>query len=156
MLPSCCILLTDFRTVYVLALGPFLPDGHKRPNMAKYGHLAIGPYVTNMGKWGIPEKKSALYHHNHPQALIWAVAFKMLLGLEGCLRPTLNLRLLVPYCVFKHVRDIYKAIWAFSYLLILLILSFTILNAFGIFARSPKNRSEMWDVSCDMYLPDVL
>ena len=35
------------------------PDGHKWPNMAKmaiYGHLAIEPYVTNMGKWGIPEK----------------------------------------------------------------------------------------------------
>ena len=21
-----------------------------------YGHMAIGPYTTNMGKWGIPEK----------------------------------------------------------------------------------------------------
>ena len=28
----------------------------KMPFMAIYGHLAIGPYVTNMGKWGIPEK----------------------------------------------------------------------------------------------------
>ena len=25
MLPSCCILLTDFKTVFVFALGPFLP-----------------------------------------------------------------------------------------------------------------------------------
>ena len=24
--------------------------------MAIYGHLAIGPWVTNSGKWGIPEK----------------------------------------------------------------------------------------------------
>ena len=35
------------------------PDGHQWPNMAKmaiYGHLAIGPWVTNSGKWGIPEK----------------------------------------------------------------------------------------------------
>ena len=23
--------------------------------MAIYGHLAIGPYATNMGKWVIPE-----------------------------------------------------------------------------------------------------
>ena len=27
-----------------------------RAKMAIYGHLAIGPYATNMGKWGIPEK----------------------------------------------------------------------------------------------------
>ena len=27
--------------------------------MAIYGHLAIGPYGTNMGKWGIPEKSHA-------------------------------------------------------------------------------------------------
>ena len=24
--------------------------------MAIYGHLAIGPYATNLVKWGIPEK----------------------------------------------------------------------------------------------------
>jgi hypothetical protein len=24
--------------------------------MAIYGHLAIGPWATNSGKWGIPEK----------------------------------------------------------------------------------------------------
>ena len=35
------------------------PFGHKLPNMAKmaiYGHMAIGPCATNMGKQGIPEK----------------------------------------------------------------------------------------------------
>ena len=35
------------------------PYGHKWPNMAKmaiYGHMAIGLYAKNMGKWGIPEK----------------------------------------------------------------------------------------------------
>ena len=35
------------------------PHGHKWPNMAKmaiYGHMAIGLYAKNMGKWGIPEK----------------------------------------------------------------------------------------------------
>ena len=26
--------------------------------MAIYGHMAIGPRATNMGKWGIPEKNS--------------------------------------------------------------------------------------------------
>ena len=26
------------------------------PYLAIYGHLAIGPYATNMRKWGIPEK----------------------------------------------------------------------------------------------------
>ena len=25
-------------------------------HMAIYGHMAIGPYATNMGKWGIPGK----------------------------------------------------------------------------------------------------
>ena len=70
MLPSCCILLTDFITVFVFALGPFLPmlviffdfNGNfngKMANMAKmaiYGHLAIGPCATNSWKWSIPEK----------------------------------------------------------------------------------------------------
>ena len=63
MLPSCCILLTVFKTVLVFALGPFLPMlvifFGKMANMAKmaiYGHLAIGPCATNSGKWGIPEK----------------------------------------------------------------------------------------------------
>ena len=35
------------------------PYGHKWPNMAKmaiYGHMAIEPCATNMGKQGIPEK----------------------------------------------------------------------------------------------------
>ena len=26
--------------------------------MAIYGHMAIGPYATNMGKWGIPGKSN--------------------------------------------------------------------------------------------------
>ena len=26
--------------------------------MAIYGHMAIGPRATNMGKWGIPEKNA--------------------------------------------------------------------------------------------------
>ena len=28
----------------------------KWPFMAIYGHMAIGPYAINMGKWGIPGK----------------------------------------------------------------------------------------------------
>ena len=70
MVPNCAHLLTDFRTVFVFFLGPFLPmfviffdfNGNfngKMANMAKmaiYGHLAIGPCATNSGKWGIPEK----------------------------------------------------------------------------------------------------
>ena len=28
----------------------------KLPYLAIYGHLAIGPWATNSGKWGIPEK----------------------------------------------------------------------------------------------------
>ena len=79
MVPNYAHWLTDFRTVFVFALGPFLPmfviffdfngnwengknsDGHKWPNMAKiaiYGHLAIGPCATNSGKWGIREKNN--------------------------------------------------------------------------------------------------
>ena len=67
MLPNCSHLLTDFRTVFVFALGPFLPmkviffdfNGNFNGKMAKMaisGHLAIGPWATNSGKWGIPEK----------------------------------------------------------------------------------------------------
>ena len=29
--------------------------------MAIYGHMAIGPRATNMGKWGIPEKVAQQY-----------------------------------------------------------------------------------------------
>ena len=32
------------------------PYGHIWPYLAIYGHMAIGPYATNMGKWGIPGK----------------------------------------------------------------------------------------------------
>ena len=70
MVPNYAHWLTDFRTVFVFALGPFLPmkviffdfNGNFNGKMAKnrflaiYGHLAIGPWATNSGKWGIPEK----------------------------------------------------------------------------------------------------
>ena len=80
MFPCWSHCFTGFRTVFVFALGRFLPmlviffwlqwelqsshmvwwpDGHTWPNMAKmaiYGHLAIGPHATNMAKRGIPEK----------------------------------------------------------------------------------------------------
>ena len=70
MLPSCYHCFTSFRTIFVFALRPFRPmwvlfldyngniNGKMTKNMAKmaiYGHLAIGPYATNMGKWGFPE-----------------------------------------------------------------------------------------------------
>ena len=49
MLPNCCSLLTDFRTVFVFALGPFLPmlviffdfNGNLNGKMAKNYLLAI-------------------------------------------------------------------------------------------------------------------
>ena len=49
MLPNCCNLLTDFRTVFVSALGPFLPmlviffdfNGNFNGKMAKKNFLAI-------------------------------------------------------------------------------------------------------------------
>ena len=50
MVPNYGHWLTDFRTVFVFALGP---DGHKWPFwpfLTIYGHLAIGPWVTNSGK----------------------------------------------------------------------------------------------------------
>ena len=56
MVPNYGHWLTDFRTVFVFALGP---DGHKWPFwpfLTIYGHLANGPCATNSGKWGIPEK----------------------------------------------------------------------------------------------------
>ena len=84
MVPNYGHWLTDFRTVFVFALGPFLPmfviffdfNGNFNGKMAKnhflaikssrsvpfwpylaiYGHLAFGPWPTNNGKWGIPEK----------------------------------------------------------------------------------------------------
>ena len=64
MVPIFAPWLTDFRTVFVFALGPFLPmkviffgfNGNFNGKMAIYGHLAIGPCATNSGKWGIPEK----------------------------------------------------------------------------------------------------
>ena len=31
-------------------------DGNFNGKMAIFGHLAIGPWATNSGKWGIPEK----------------------------------------------------------------------------------------------------
>ena len=55
MVPNFAPWLTDFRTVFVFALG-------KMAKMAIYGHLAIGPCATNSGKWGIPEKS----YKNHP------------------------------------------------------------------------------------------
>ena len=30
--------------------------GHIWPYLAIYGHMAIGPYAKNIGKWGIPGK----------------------------------------------------------------------------------------------------
>ena len=72
MVPNYAHWLTDFRTVFVFALGPFLPmkvvffyfnwnfNGKMAKNMAKmviYGHMAIRPWATNSGKWGIPEKR---------------------------------------------------------------------------------------------------
>ena len=125
MVSKCSILFTDFRTVFVFVLRPFLPlsvnsldfngnfngemvkncffgnkiwqerattiqlgllsyifkvlfrdtllahicctqsDGHMAinghfghiwPYLAIYGHMAIGPYAKNIGKWGIPGK----------------------------------------------------------------------------------------------------
>ena len=40
------------------AQGPMAiwPYGHIWPYLAIYGLMAIGPYATNMGKWGIPGK----------------------------------------------------------------------------------------------------
>ena len=51
MLPSCCILLTDFRTVFVFALGPFLPM------FVIFGRFPIvipikTEKITNMGRKG--------------------------------------------------------------------------------------------------------
>ena len=78
MLPSCCILLTDFKTVFVFALGPFLPmkviffdfNGNLIGKWQKiinghFGHIwpfmAIWPFATNMGKWNIPENLAQQY-----------------------------------------------------------------------------------------------
>ena len=51
MVPNYAHWLTDFRTVYVFALGPFLPMKviffDFNGNLAIYGHLAIGPWATN-------------------------------------------------------------------------------------------------------------
>ena len=62
--PKLLPLLHCFRTVFVFALRPFLPmwvlfldyNGDINGKMAMFGHLAIEPYATNRGKWGIPEK----------------------------------------------------------------------------------------------------
>ena len=43
------------------------PYGHIWPYLAIYGLMAIGPYATNMGKWGIPGK---IYKNVAQQCLI--------------------------------------------------------------------------------------
>ena len=64
MVPNFAPWLTDFRTVFVFALGPFLPmfviffgfNGNFNGKMEKNRFLAIKSSRTNSGKWGIPEK----------------------------------------------------------------------------------------------------
>ena len=40
----------------VVPIASLISELFNMAKMAIYGRLAIGPYATNMGKWGIPEK----------------------------------------------------------------------------------------------------
>ena len=42
--------------VHILVIMNIIVTPKIWPKLGIYGHLAIGPCATNIGKWGIPEK----------------------------------------------------------------------------------------------------